>query len=199
MNQKNWVYHVKATLETGFGEDMKEKPFREIAVLSSHSLSTLARAIVTSFGFDFDHCYGFYDDLKDPYESKEMYELFTDIPEDPTPGALGVTHVKIAKAFDRIGKKMLFLFDYGDNWHFIVELIDISPFEKKAKYPRILKKVGQAPEQYPPLEEDDSIGEEAKHDDWYDPNCKLCQELKGAGVEMQWFPDEPVKKKQTIH
>lgn len=199
MNQNKSAYRFRATLDTGFGEDIKEKPYREIAVISSQSLSTLAQAIVSFFGFDFDHCYGFYDNLKDPYKSKEMYELFTDIPEDPTPGALGVTHVKITKAFERIGKKMLFLFDYGDNWHFIVELVDIKSLEKQDKYPKILKKVGQVPEQYPPLEKDDSIREEAKHEDWYDPNCKLCQELKKAGAEMQWFPDEPVKSKQTIH
>lgn len=155
MDQNKSVYHIKATLETGSGEYIKEKTYREIAVLSSHSLSTLARAIVTSFGFDFDHCYGFYDNLTDTYKSKEMYELFTDIPEDPTPGALGVTHVKITKAFDRIGKKMLFLFDYGDNWHFIVELIDIFSLEKQDKYPKILKKLGKAPEQYPELDEED--------------------------------------------
>lgn len=52
MNQKNWVYRFKATLETEFGEDVKEKPSREIVVLSSQSLSTLARATVTSFGFE---------------------------------------------------------------------------------------------------------------------------------------------------
>lgn len=159
MNQNKAVYHFKVTLENGFGENVKEKPYREIAVLSSQSLSTLAKTIVDSFGFGFDHCYGFYDNLKDPYKSKEIFELFTDIPEDPTPGALGVTYVKVTKAFDRIGKKMLFLFDYGDNWQFIVELIDIFPFEKKSKYPKILKKTGQAPEQYPPLDEDEE-GEE---------------------------------------
>lgn len=160
MQQNKSVYRFKATLMTGFGEDIKEKPFREIAVLSSQSLSTLARAIVASFGFDFDHCYGFYDNLKDHYKSKEMYELFTDIPEDPTPGALGVTHVKITEAFDRIGKKMLFLFDYGDNWQFIVELIDIFSLEKQDKYPQILKKVGKAPEQYPELDEKGEYEEE---------------------------------------
>ncbi len=148
MGKNKSVYRFKVTLDTGVGEDIKEKPYREIAVLSSHSLSTLARAIVSSFGFDFDHCYGFYDNLKDHYKSKEMYELFTDIPEDPTPGAKGVTHVIVAKAFNHVGKKMLFLFDYGDNWIFTVDLVDITLPERNVKYPRLLKKVGKAPQQY---------------------------------------------------
>ena len=175
MNKNKSVYQFKATLDADFDENIKEKPYREIAAFSSQSLSTLARAIVTAFGFDFDHCYGFYDNLKDPYKSKEIFELFTDIPEDPTPGALGVTHEKITKAFNRIGKKMLFLFDYGDNWHFIVELIDIIPIEKVTKYPRILKKVGQAPEQYPPMEED-----EEEHD----PLLKMSGIIKGANKNL---------------
>lgn len=47
---------------------------------------------------------------------------------------------------------MLFLFDYGDGWEFIVHLKEIKAPDK-VLYPRMVKKKGQAPEQYPPLEE----------------------------------------------
>ena len=160
MSQTKQVYHFRVTLKTIVDDKRGEQSYREITILSSHSLSTLAQVIVRSFGFDFDHCYGYYDHLNDPNRAKEIYELFTDLGEDPTPGAFGVTYIKVSKAFDRVGKKMLFLFDYGDNWQFIVELIDIKPLEKKAAYPNILKKVGKAPEQYPELDEQEEYEEE---------------------------------------
>lgn len=196
MKKEKSVYYFRVILDTLFEDDQKEKPYREIALLQSQTLSTIARAIVESFDFDFDHCYGFYDNFTDPYKSKEMYELFTDLGEEPTEGALGVTYVKIPKAFNKIGKKMRFLFDYGDNWQFKVELVDIQPSKKNNKYPKVLKKFGKAPEQYPPLEDE---GEEeetgCKNHAWFHEDCILCQELKDEGINLHWFPDTPIKKK----
>lgn len=147
-------YLFRVTLDDDFDGRGKEKSWRKIIVLSSQSLWTLAQAIVKSFDFNFDHCYGFYDNFKDPYHSKEIYELFTDIGEEPTEGAFGVEHVKITKAFEKISKKMRFLFDYGDNWQFTVELLGIKPAGGE-KYPKIIKKFGKAPEQYPDYDENE--------------------------------------------
>ena len=48
---------------------------------------------------------------------------------------------------------MLFLFDYGDEWHFIVELKGIKPPEENVEYPLVVKSVGEAPPQYEEMEE----------------------------------------------
>jgi len=148
MNRKQWVYHFRVMLDMGSEKKDKGKVWREIEVLSSQSLSTLARIIVKSFGFYFDHCFGFYDNFNNPYRSKEIYELFTDIGEEPTEGAFGVEHVKVSKAFNKPGKKLRFLFDYGDDWQFAVELLGIE-LTDGGKYPRIVKVFGKAPVQYP--------------------------------------------------
>lgn len=199
VENKKSVYCFKVTLDTNFKSKDKEKPYRKVALLENQSLSTLARAIVLSFDFDFDHCYGFYDNFQDPYKSKEMYELFTDLGEDPVPGALGVERVRVARAFPNIGKKLRFLFDYGDNWLFAVELLDITTKKENTKYSQILKKVGQAPEQYPQLEEDEFKEEAKDAQKWFHDDCKLCQDLKNSGVEMQWFPHEPKKNTRLIN
>lgn len=195
MSKAKHIYIFRATLDENYGGRGKNKReiYREIAILETQNLSTLAKSIILSFDFDFDHCYGFYSDLKDIYSSKELFELFTDIGEEPTEGALGVEHTRVSKAFDRIGKKLLFLFDYGDNWYFIVELLEIKTSLLNVKYSKTLKSVGQAPEQYPPDEAD--IGEEL-HDShgWFYKDCKICQELKKQGVKLQWFSDEPSSK-----
>ena len=58
-------------------------------------------------------------------------------------------------AFPEPGKQMLFLFDYGDQWQFKVELIGLGQKEAKVTYPRVVKQVGTAPPQYPDLDEDE--------------------------------------------
>ena len=43
---------------------------------------------------------------------------------------------------------MLFLFDYGDNWRFIIKLENLNDKIKEEKYPRIIGSKGKAPKQY---------------------------------------------------
>ena len=66
-----------------------------------------------------------------------------------------VRRTKLSTAFPKVGKQMLFLFDYGDGWQFKVELIGLGQKEAKADYPRVVKQVGTAPPQYPDLDEDE--------------------------------------------
>lgn len=187
------VYRFGVTLKPLVNIKAKDKVYREIEILSSQNLSFLAKTIIKSFGFDFDHCYGFYEHLQNPYKSQQIFKLFTDLPEEEhTPGALGVTHVKINQSFEKIGKKMLFLFDYGDNWQFVVELLSINPSKMNTKYPRVIRKIGQAPEQYPPLEEEND-------QEWYRDDCPLYQELKKRGGELHWFPDMVTKKHRPVN
>ncbi len=193
------VHYFKITLDTDFEGRGKEKPYRIILVQENQSLSTFAHAIVSSFGFYFDHCYGFYDNFQNPDKSREKYELFTDLPNvEHTVGALGVTYTRVGKVFSNIGKKLRFLFDYGDNWWFTIEVLNITTIKKNIKYPQVLKKVGKAPEQYPPLEEGRDE-EEINSETWFHDNCKLCHDLKDSAIELQWYPDKPQIKKQTIN
>ncbi len=48
---------------------------------------------------------------------------------------------------------MLFLFDYGDEWHFKVELTAMGERLPRSQYPRILATTGKAPPQYPDMDE----------------------------------------------
>jgi hypothetical protein len=53
-----------------------------------------------------------------------------------------------------VGTKMRFLFDYGDEWVFRVELVKRKPSEPKIKLPRLLSSAGKAPVQYPDPEDE---------------------------------------------
>jgi hypothetical protein len=52
-----------------------------IAISGSINLYELAEHIIDTIGFDFDHAFGFYDGLKNPYNSKVRYTLFADMGE----------------------------------------------------------------------------------------------------------------------
>ena len=123
----------------------------DVAASVHHNLA----AIVDAFGFYFDHAFGYYSLLKgNIFSSPVKYELFADLGDiDEASDAGSVKKTRISEAFPEIGHKMTFLFDYGDNWEFRVELIGEGRKERGAKYPRVIKKVGTAPEQYPMEEE----------------------------------------------
>jgi hypothetical protein len=72
-----------------------------------------------------------------------------------------VERTRATEAFPSIGSKMLMLFDYGDEWLFLIELIDRKPREAKVRLARVLASVGKAPEQYPSFEDDEDDEEEA--------------------------------------
>jgi len=133
---------------------LKPKLYRDVEIDSMASLAALAEAITGAFEFDFDHAYGFYSTLTDRYhDSPEKYELFADI-EGGDSDADSVQETAVSKAFSKAGKKMLFLFDYGDEWRFTVELIKLGEKIAGTRYPRLVGTSGDAPEQYPDMDED---------------------------------------------
>lgn len=142
-------------------EDCTEdkKIIRRIQIPGSKSLYNFAKVITQAFGFLFDHCFGFYDDLKDIRNCKKAFELFVDT-GDALPGGLiqGVKKTKISQAFMNAGETMLFLFDYGDEWRFKVELKEIRKADKTNLKQVILESIGKAPVQYPPCEDEEAMG-----------------------------------------
>jgi len=139
------IYLIKATLSDWQGK-VEGKPFRVLAIPENFTLYKLAETIVDSFNFYFDHPFGFYDNIKKWNQSDEGYELFADMGEESE--FKGVKKTKVNSVFNQIGKKMLFLFDYGDQWHFIIELKGIELAREGVRYPFIVESVGEAPSQY---------------------------------------------------
>ena len=127
---------------------------REIEVPENTSLYKLAEAIIGSYNFYLDHCFGFFSKIAEwgYCDSDEQYELFTDLieeGEDLEPTNSGsVKKTKVRDVWRNVGDKMLFLFDYGDGWKFVVELKGLGERVTGGKYPRVIKKTGRAPKQY---------------------------------------------------
>lgn len=138
------IYSFKVSLD--------ETTYRVIEIRDSKSLYMLAMAILKAFDFEFDHAFGFYNDVQDLYNSDEIYELFVDIEDgdgtDLNKIAQSVAQTKISKVFI-VGKQMTFLFDYGDMRLFTVACTQIAEPIPQQRYPKIIEIVGQAPAQYP--------------------------------------------------
>jgi len=136
--------------------DRDEKAVRKIQIDADKTLYKLAEAITKAFGFFFDHPFGFYSSFDHGgRNSKTGFELFADLEldEGPTePHYKGVEKVKITEAFKIAGEKYLFVFDYGDNWEFSVELKEIKEGENQGMKTAVIESTGKAPIQYPPCE-----------------------------------------------
>ena len=131
---------------------LRARLYRDIEVSRSNSLADLAEAIVAAFGFDMDHAYGFYSKLTGKlFDSPRRFELFADIEGG---GSRSVNRTPVIDAFHNVGSAMRFLYDYGDEWLFRVEVIETGQPEPGADYPRIVGKIGKAPTQYPQIDND---------------------------------------------
>ncbi|MCK5581554.1 MAG: hypothetical protein KAJ18_09825 [Candidatus Omnitrophica bacterium] len=130
---------------------------RQVAVSGNKSLLHLAQVILGAYNFDCDHCFGFYGNIDEHpgQEQTEIYEAFVDAEVEPTSElARSVERTKISLVFKETGKKMLFMFDYGQDWRFVVELKEKRDTAPEEKLPGILQSVGKAPLQYPSFEEE---------------------------------------------
>ncbi len=108
-----------------FRASLRGRLYRDLELPSGGSLEDLAAAIVNAFGFDLDHAFGFFSKLDDyVFDSPVRYELFADLDGDSE--SRSVKRTKVAQAFPDLGSKMLFLFDYGDEWRFRVEVIGLG-------------------------------------------------------------------------
>lgn len=155
VDKSDKVYVFDIWIDYKYKEKEQHKVLRKIGILGSKTLYNFARVIIKAFGFYFDHCFGFYSNMVSINDSSAGYELFVDIGEGPlTPHFKGVKKTKVSEAFSNIGTKMLFLFDYGDEWHFIVELKEIRKSMTNESLSAVLGSIGKAPMQYPPCEEE---------------------------------------------
>ena len=129
----------------------QHKVSRTIAMPVSDTLDDLHLMIQRAFGFDNDHLYGFYLNLRDPYSGRQYFDPRTE------PGwADGYSSDETTLASLNLyeGQRFLYKFDFGDNWEFLITVARHLPDEKRAKA-RIVEKVGEVPAQYEEDENDD--------------------------------------------
>ena len=131
--------------------------YRQIACLGNQSLDDLHRAIFSAFDRYDEHLYSFYF----PPKPTQNIRLIRSSAQYSHPMALdGITFHEQHDATDvtiesfglKEKQKFYYLFDYGDEWWHEVTYEGIKDCAEK-KYPSILLKKGDSPEQYPDVDE----------------------------------------------
>lgn len=113
---------IKASLtQAGSGE---ENPFRILDIPAHYTLYELARSIIEQFGKSFDHSFGFYSNLENWKKSEVAYELFADLEGEDQTGTKGVKNTPVLEVLSGKGDRVLFLFDYGEEWKILLVLQD---------------------------------------------------------------------------
>jgi hypothetical protein len=140
----------KAALVNGlyiFKVSLGAKVWRRIAIPAALSLDDLSHAILRAYDFDDDHLYQF--SYRDRFgvtvQVKHAY-----LEETPSTDETAVGEIPL-----RPGASMEYLFDFGDEWRFDVRLERIDSADSRIKKPKLLEKHGEAPPQYPNMEEDE--------------------------------------------
>lgn len=130
-----------------FKVSLDRKTWRRIAIPAKLTLDDLSYTILRAFNFDDDHLYEF------SYRNRfgmtaRVHHPYTE--ESPSTDEVAIGEIPL-----RPGASMEYLFDFGDMWRFDVKLEEINAEDTRIKKPKILEKHGQAPPQYPDIDEDE--------------------------------------------
>jgi hypothetical protein len=122
-------YLFKVTLSDWSGR-VRGMPYRILAIPEEFTLYELAETITDAFNFDFDHAFGFYDNIKSWTDSVERYESSTGIIGELEDNR-NAARTKVNEVFDEPGKKLLFFT--------ITVMSGISSFNSKKQ--RLLRRI----------------------------------------------------------
>lgn len=130
-----------------FKVSLDKKTWRKIGVSSGDVLDDLHDAIQAAFEFDNDHLYEF--------SFRNRFGLTQRVVHPICEEEFSTDEFKIKDLPLRIGERMEYLFDFGDQWRFTAELEEIQPPNPKFKKAKILETRGESPEQYADWEDYD--------------------------------------------
>jgi hypothetical protein len=119
---------------------LDKSTWRKIKLSHQHTLEDLHLSIQDAFHFDNDHLYSFFMDGK-RYSEDAYHSSFSE--DGPYADEAIISELGLY-----VGQKILYLFDYGDSWEFIIQLATIEENEEELKEPQITEIKGEAPPQY---------------------------------------------------
>ncbi len=120
-----------------------------VAVGSEQYLTALHEAIQEAFGWLDDHIYSFW--LDNTFWGDPGSEITSPAVPDEAPRT---ADLPIAELDLQPGRQIAYLFDFGDEWRVHLTLQAAEPGDG-GRYPRVLERTGQAPPQYPALDDND--------------------------------------------
>jgi hypothetical protein len=131
---------------------------RTIQIRGDQTLQDLHRAIFRAYGRWEEHCYEFQFGKRPMDPKGERYVLpmaFEVALSEGKPKAGRVDLTTIESLGLKVGQRFGYWFDFGDDWWHQINVAKISNKVPSGRFPRVIKRRGQNPPQYPPLEEEE--------------------------------------------
>jgi hypothetical protein len=161
------AYKIRAIL------DVKKDVFRDIIVDETINLEKLHLSIAKSFGFKGREMASFYR-TNDNWEQGEEIPLF-DMSEDGSRPSM--QSISTASALEKIGDKLIYVYDFFSLWIFFIELSEITNQNSK-DLPFIALSFGNVPDEAP---EKKFIAEKTEND--FDEFHDLFENLDDIDLE----------------
>ena len=150
LGNANLVYSLEVSLTDGpvSAAYANRKISRRIDILARQTLHDLHQAIFEAFERWEHHLYEF--NLGEGPGDRSQIYFYTggvDASDDET--AADPTTTPLAALNLEVGRLFGYTFDMGDQWEHLIEVVATAEARGTGHYPRIAKKVGKAPPQYP--------------------------------------------------
>ncbi|MDF0728241.1 plasmid pRiA4b ORF-3 family protein [Cytobacillus sp. S13-E01] len=127
------IYTFRVSLSSGV--------WRKVVLSGKHTMEHLHYMIINSFDFDDDHLYSFFMDGKK--WSNDCITSPHDFDEHPKSNKVQIGGLGLVS-----GQRFLYLYDFGDEWSFIVEMDSIRETVSEPFQPYVKESKGKAPDQY---------------------------------------------------
>ncbi len=141
-----------------------KRVWRKIAIREGHTLHDLHNIIFEAFDRDDEHLYSFFFphfrkkiNLQKIYHSSVEYTHSFNYEEQGMDGndSQNASATTIESLSLNNGQVFYYLFDFGDSWWHEITVENTDGPANNGKYPRIVERKGQSPEQYPDYDEDE--------------------------------------------
>jgi hypothetical protein len=129
---------------------------RTMQIRADQTLADLHDAIFYAFDREDEHMYEFQIGGKGPMDPKARRYVIGDVMEDrEQKPAGGVENSAIGSLGLKIDESFGYWFDFGDDWWHQIDVIAIEEIAGRGKFPKVIKRVGKSPPQYPDWDDDD--------------------------------------------
>ena len=131
--------------------------YRHIQISKSATLYKLHKAIISAFDFEDDHAHAFF--MDNHYWSG--YAAFFSMKmhgDERLTKSYKLEKLNLSK-----GDQFKYVFDFGDEWRFQCKVL--REVDEQLDIPRVIRSVGESPEQYPQWADEDWMETEADDDD----------------------------------
>lgn len=141
---KKTIHRDKHELKEGvytFKVSLDRNTWAKIKMSAKHTLNDLHNYIQEAFDFANDHMYSFFMDGRAWSHNKFTCPMGN---EGPYADEVMIGEIGLYKK-----QRILYLFDFGDEWRFDIEVFDIEDSNIELLSPQITERKGEPPEQYP--------------------------------------------------